>query len=129
MFDSNIGEHCQVCNIRDYLPLKCTQGCNKTFCKDCFTNHKCTHQNIYTKTSEIKIKSKKELCCYNNCKTSVSGALGIKCHNCDKKTCISHRHDHYDICNETSNKKIIKPKIKDSPQPKKKKFNFFGWFK
>ena len=59
MFDSNIDEHCQVCNIRDYLPLKCTQGCKKTFCKDCFTNHKCTHQNIYTKTSEIKIKSKK----------------------------------------------------------------------
>lgn len=129
MFDSNIGQHCQVCNLRDYLPLKCTLGCNKTFCKDCFKNHQCSQlkKNNY-KTNENKIQSKKELCCYNNCKTSVSGALGIKCHNCNKKTCISHRHQHYDICNSKS----IKPKPKEISKPivkKKKKFTFFGWFK
>ena len=31
MFDSNIGQHCYICKIRDYLPLKCTK-CNKDNC-------------------------------------------------------------------------------------------------
>ena len=126
MFDSNIGQHCHVCNLRDYLPLKCTSGCNKTFCKDCFKNHKCPELKSKYKTSEKKIKSKKELCCYNNCKTSVSGVLGIKCQKCNKKTCISHRHNHYDICNA---KLPTEKKISTPTTEKKKKITFFGWFK
>ena len=79
MFDSDIGQHCQVCNIRDYLPLKCTHGCNKFFCNKCFHNHKCTEQIKRNKTNELKNIRKKEVCCYNKCKTSVTSSMGIKC--------------------------------------------------
>ena len=134
MFDSDIGQHCQVCNIRDYLPLKCTDGCNKFFCNKCFHNHKCTEQIINNKTNEIKnnktneikINYKKEVCCYNKCKTSVTSSMGIKCTKCNKKVCIPHRHKHYEICNKD---KLQNNPIKKTEPNKPNIFKWLKWFK
>ena len=110
MFDQNIGQQCcnQDCRIRDYLPMICSKDCKKAFCKDCFKDHQCNEYvdikpKVTQKSQPIPIPRKKEICIYNGCTTSVNGPMSILCSYCKNKICITHRHAHYETC---ENKKV-----------------------
>lgn len=120
MFDSHIGKYCEnpECKIQDYLPITCTKGCNKTFCNSCFNNHLC----IDVKKTKYK-KYKNEICCHNKCKTVVTEVLGYKCKNCNKITCIAHRHQHSDICKSIN----LEKKVDINKSECKKKYSIFRW--
>ena len=77
-------------------------------------------------TNELKNIRKKEVCCYNKCKTSVTSSMGIKCTKCNKKVCIPHRHKHYEICNKD---KLQNNPIKKTEPNKPNIFKWLKWFK
>ena len=58
---SNIGKHCEICQQRDFLPIKCNT-CGRYFCKDhmAHDNHDCYENFINKKTDNIPEKKKRK---------------------------------------------------------------------
>lgn len=125
MFDSHIGEKCsnEKCGYQDYLPNQCSQ-CQLKFCFSCFQEHRCSStENHLLKQPK---KSKKKICIHKDCSANIFGPMGIMCPYCCQKTCVSHRYQHQDMCqDQLLTKKINNPEIKTEIKSKK---SFCPWF-
>lgn len=126
MFDSHIGQKCsnKECGYQDYLPNRCSQ-CQQKFCFSCFQEHRCSSTKNQPVTQPKKSK-KKNICAHKGCSANIIGPMGIVCPYCCQKTCVSHRHQHQDMCRgRVSSKKINNIEIKTEVKSKK---SFCPWF-
>lgn len=88
---SDLGKHCAICNLQDYLPFNCP-GCKHWYCSDhrAYESHNCKNKPIdKQKTNQILKNAIRYKCSYKNCREK--SIYKFVCPTCMKNHCISHR--------------------------------------
>ena len=120
----NLGAHCSemTCKQQDFLPFLC-EHCKLYFCKDHRTHHNCSayEESVFkcpvcSKGIGIKPgqdpnylwefhfnsgnckKSSSQVCCAPKCRKKLTQINSIKCSDCGKTVCLSHRYKDQHPC-------------------------------
>nr|XP_027195810.1 AN1-type zinc finger protein 1-like [Dermatophagoides pteronyssinus] len=88
----NLGQHCSICSMLDYLPIKCVH-CNNYFCKIHRISHGCMTDKQYESNETISKDSKSNdfIKCHF-CSNSVQITQSSICNHCLNRFCLHHRH-------------------------------------
>ena len=108
----NLGKHCKICNVKDFLPFRCMY-CDSYYCKEHRDKHNCVEANplsrqkistqkMYSSKLERKSPLKKRnrmpryKCSVEGCKTKEK--FPVKCFRCNQNFCLKHRFQELHKC-------------------------------